>query len=142
MGIKTILPDTLPEDVSAVISRVERVEGWVRSDPSFRAGQIKLFKMLGTYKSHLPQKEFLKHFVIIVTFSGFRDAVALMKALECNHDCNLQRLLLAGMTGAAPDNEYWKTNAMRIRYLTAWHVLARGFDEKRIEAIKQALTTN
>ena len=79
------LPSTLPEDVSSVLARVESSESWVKLDSNFGEGQLKLLKMLGAYKSHLPQKMFLEHFVVIATFSKFRDAVTLMQALEVNH---------------------------------------------------------
>lgn len=135
------LPSTLPEDVSSVLARVESSESWVKLDSNFGEGQLKLLKMLGAYKSHLPQKIFLEHFVVIATFSKFRDAVTLMQALEVNHASNLQRLLLMGLTRTSPENEFWHTNAMRLRYLTAWNVLSRVFDEERVELIKQALTS-
>lgn len=135
------LPSNLPDDISFILTRVEKSESWVNFDTNFREGQLKLLKMLGAYKSHLPQKVFLEHFVVIATFSKFRDALALMKALEVNHTSNLQRLLLMGLTKTFPENVFWQTSAMRLRYLTAWNVLSRVFDEDRIELIKQALTS-
>ena len=133
-------PYSLPEDISYILARVENSESWVKQDSNFSLGQQKLLKMLGAYKSHLSQKMFLEHFVVIATFSKFRDAVILMQALEVNHGNNLQRLLLMGLTKTSPENEFWHTNAMRLRYLTAWNVLSRVFDEERVDLIKQALT--
>ena len=54
---------------------------------------------------------------------------------------HLQLFLARALSGMIPeDNLCWRAHMWRIRYLTAINVLARVFDEQRIERVKAALS--
>ena len=140
-NMKGNLPLSLPADITAIIARVEATENWVSSSPFFLSGQKKLFYLLSRLRSQLPYEDFSKHFVVVTTFSSFRDGLALMRILSKRHEDHLQLFLARALSGMIPeDNLCWRAHLWRIRYLTAINVLARVFDEHRIERVKAALS--
>lgn len=140
-NLKGNLPLSLPVDIRGIISRVEETENWVSNSSVFLSGQKNLFYLLSRLRSQLSQEDFLKHFVVVTTFSSFRDGLALMRILSKRHEDHLQLFLARALSGMIPeDNLCWRAHMWRIRYLTAINVLARVFDEQRIERVKAALS--
>lgn len=126
-------------DIDQLLAAIEIGETWPIKTDKFYEGQRHLNELLAQKRSGMNPYKFRDEFILVEAFSGFRDAMALMRALAAKHGDILDSLLAVGMTGKN-EAPYWMVHSMRIAWLARVQVLCRVFSRERIDTVKKALT--
>jgi hypothetical protein len=133
-----------PADFELLLDAAESAENWVENyrarTQNFPENLNLLGNLLLMRRVRLSEEVFLKHFVAVSAFAGFRENLGLMKALGERNPHLLNALLKRVTRGAYDDpRACWGALKWRMRYAMTFDVLTRVFSEERLALIRKAL---